>query len=163
MSPNFWKSLAISGSFEQNLKTRSKSIYTRKSHKIDHFLRLLTFLAETEHFEQNMKKTIEIHIYQEIPQNRSLVEILNICGRNWTFRAEISRRKLIAMSYLPKETLCFWPLPKISDRNWTFRAEISKTRIDRHVIFTDRNRMFLTTSQDSWQNIWYLIKIWWRP
>ena len=50
------KFLEIPGSFEQNLKTRSKSIYTRKSHKIDHFFRFLTFLAETEHFEQNMKK-----------------------------------------------------------------------------------------------------------
>ena len=72
MSPNFWQFLAISGSFEQNKKKQSKSIYTRKSHKIDHFLRFLTFHTIPGSFEQNLK-TIEIHLYQEIPQNRSLL------------------------------------------------------------------------------------------
>jgi hypothetical protein len=57
------------------------------------------------------------------------------------------------MSYLPRETLCFWPLLKISGRNWAFRAEISKTRIDRHVVFTEGNLMFLTTSQYFWQKL----------
>ena len=114
--------------FRAEFEKKSKSIYTRKSHKINHFLRFLTFLAETEHFEQESQK-----------------------------------RLLIGMSYLPKETLCFWPLPTTSDRNWTFRTEIAKTRIDRHVIFTEGNLMFLTTFQDFWQNIWYLIKNWWCP
>ena len=50
-------------------------------------------------------------------------------------------------------SLCFWPLPKISGRNWAFRAGISKTRIDRHVIFTEWNLMFLTTSHDFWQEL----------
>ncbi len=78
------KFLAIPGDFWQlraEFQKLSKSIYTRKSHKIDHFLRFLTFLAETERSEQKSQE-----------------------------------RELIAMSYLPKETLCFWPLPKISDR-----------------------------------------------
>ena len=98
---------------DRNIRCNLKE--SRFPYVSDHFPR---FVADTEHFEQKSQK-----------------------------------RELIDMSYLPKETLCFWPLPTISGRNWTFRAEISKTRTGRHVIFTEGNLTFLTTSQDFCQKM----------
>ena len=50
----------------------SNSIYTRKSHKIDHFLEILNISGDFWQFQSELKKSIEFHPYQEIPQNRSL-------------------------------------------------------------------------------------------
>ena len=63
------------------------------------------------------------------------------------------------MSYLPKKTLCLWPLPNISGRNWTFRAENSNTRIDWHVILPKETLCFWPLSKifgriyDTWSKI----------
>ena len=40
------------------------------------------------------------------------------------FEQKSQKRELIAMSYLPKETLCFWSLPKISDRIYDIWSKI---------------------------------------
>jgi hypothetical protein len=138
-SQDFWKKLNISSRNFKNENWSTWHIYRRKPYVFDH---LSGFLAETEHFEQKSKKR-ELIDMSYLPNE-------TLCSWPETEHIEQKSQKqeLIVMSYLPKKTLCFLPLPKISVRNWTFLAEISNTRIDRHVIFTEWNLVFLTTSQD---------------
>ena len=42
---------------------------TMKSHKIDHFSEFLEIAGDFWQFRTELKKTIEFHLYQEIPQN----------------------------------------------------------------------------------------------
>ena len=84
-SQNFWQLLSISGSFEQNKKNnRNPSIpgYPTKSITFwdsSNFWQLLAIPDSCWQFRAGFEKSIEIHLYQEIPQNRPR---LQISGKN---------------------------------------------------------------------------------
>ena len=99
--------------------------------------------------------------------------------RIWTSAWYLHLKKSqLDMSYLPKETLCFWSLFNISGRKWAFREKRWISLTTGHVIFTEGNLMLLITFQHFWQEMnisrktvnfchnWtsqYLIKKWWCP
>ena len=119
----FWPLPNISNISSRNLKTRIDRhvIFTEWN---------LMFLITSQDFWQklnissrNLKNEnwATCHIYRRKPYvfdhfHRFLTE-------TEYFEQKSQKRELIGMTYLPKKTVCFCPLLKISGRNWTFRLQ----------------------------------------